>query len=47
MDAPIKYCYNRKSFYYVYACKLNLGYVKKEQIRGGLKKNLWINENFY
>ena len=43
MEAPIKFCNQRQSYYYEYDCKLAIGFLKKSKIVGGL--NIKNNEN--
>ncbi len=37
MDAPIKYCNARRSYYYEVDCDLTIGFVEKKKVAGGLK----------
>ena len=45
MSAPIEYCKQRSTYYYEYPCDLMIGFVNKNQIRGGIsnifEKNIW------
>jgi Mn-dependent DtxR family transcriptional regulator len=45
MDAEIKYCKSRKSFYYETEKVLAIGFVEKDKIKGGEKINFGIFEN--
>lgn len=47
MDAEIKYCKTRKSFYYETEKVLAIGFVESSKIRGGEKKNEEIIQKYF
>lgn len=47
MDVDIKYCKNRKSFYYETEKVLAIGFVDKSKIKGGAEINEDIFKNYF